>query len=78
VLGYLGKAVAKIHCVSDDDSDNTLVPFSTEQSISAALLGKEKEFVESIVSFGESYGAIVYEDHRLFVDAFRNNRFPEL
>jgi uncharacterized protein (DUF2252 family) len=78
VLGYLGKAVAKIHCVSDDDSDNTLVPFSTEQSISAALLGKEKEFVESIVSFGESYGAIVYEDHRLFVDAFRNNRFPGL
>jgi uncharacterized protein (DUF2252 family) len=78
VLGYLGQAVAKIHCVSDDDSDKTLVPFSTEQAISDLLKGREEKFVESIVSFGEKYGAIAYEDHRLFVDAFRNRRFPGL
>jgi uncharacterized protein (DUF2252 family) len=78
VLGYLGQAVAKIHCVSDDDSDTTLVPFSTEQAISSVLEGKEKQFVDSIVSFGENYGTIVYEDSRLFVDAFRNRRFPGL
>ena len=29
VLAYLGQATAKIHCVSDVDSDQTLVPFST-------------------------------------------------
>lgn len=78
VLGYLGQAIAKIHCVSDDDSDQTLVPFSTEQAIHAVLAGREDEFVEAMVRFGEKYGEIVRHDHRLFVDAFRNHRFPAL
>jgi hypothetical protein len=74
----LGQAIAKIHCVSDDDSDQTLVPFSTEQAIHAVLAGREDEFVEAMVRFGEKYGEIVRHDHRLFVDAFRNHRFPAL
>lgn len=78
LLGYLGKAVAKIHCVSDVHSDQTLVPFSTDEAIASALGGREEDFVKEMVAFGQSYGAVVRDDYRLFVDAFRNRLFPGL
>lgn len=78
LLGYLGRAVAKIHCVSDVDSDQTLVPFKTEEAIHAVLKGHEDKFVEAMVKFGQDYGEIVRDDHRLFVDAFRNHLFAGL
>jgi hypothetical protein len=31
-----------------------------------------------MVRFSEQYGAQVRNDHRLFVDAFRNHQFPGL
>jgi uncharacterized protein (DUF2252 family) len=74
VLGYLGQAVAKIHCVSDVDSDQTLVPFSTDQAIHAALQGKEDAFVAALIEFGQGYGDLVRDDYRLFIDAFRNHQ----
>jgi uncharacterized protein (DUF2252 family) len=74
VLGYLGQAVAKIHCVSDVDSDQTLVPFSTDQAIYAALQGKEDAFVAALIEFGQGYGDLVRDDYRLFIDAFRNHQ----
>jgi uncharacterized protein (DUF2252 family) len=78
VLAYLGQAVAKIHCVSDTDSDQTLVPFSTDQAISEVLDGREDEFVREMTEFGQGYGNIVRDDYRLFVDAFRNRMFAGL
>ncbi len=78
VLKYLGQATAKIHCVSDVDSDNTLVPFSVDAAIYAAVKGREEAFVKLLVNFGEKYGQVVGRDYDLFVDAFRNHRFPEL
>jgi uncharacterized protein (DUF2252 family) len=76
VLGYLGQATAKIHCVSDEDSDQTLVPFSTDRAIQRMLAGREEAFVEAMIAFGEGYGAVVRDDYRLFVDAFRNGLIP--
>jgi uncharacterized protein (DUF2252 family) len=78
VLAYLGQATAKIHCVSDVDSDQTLVPFSTDQAINDVLAGHEDEFVAEMKEFGQGYGSIVRDDYRLFVDAFRNRLFPGL
>ena len=78
LLTYLGQAVAKIHCISDEDSDQTLVPFSTEAAIDDVLSGREDAFVEHIVGFGEGYGAVARRDHTLFVDAFRNERIADL
>ncbi len=75
LVRYLGMAVAKIHCVSDIDSDQTLVPFSTDEAIHGVIAGHEDEFVREIRDFGQQYGAIVREDHELFVDAFRNGEF---
>ena len=76
VAESLGRCVAKIHCCSDDDSDQTLITYSIEHEINLVLDGREAEFIEYIVTFGESYGAIVRHDHNLFVDAFRNHLFP--
>ncbi|WP_236827461.1 MULTISPECIES: DUF2252 domain-containing protein [unclassified Blastococcus] len=76
VLEQLGRATAKLHCVGDADSDHTLVPFQTEEAITAMLGGREEEFVADLVEFAHGYAHRTQEDHRLFVDAFRAGRIP--
>jgi uncharacterized protein (DUF2252 family) len=78
VLNYLGRATAKVHCVADKDSDPTIVGFQTEDEIIEAVTGNEEEFVEEMVAFGTGYSEIARDDHRLFVDAFRNGQIPGL
>lgn len=78
LLTYLGQAVAKIHCVSDEDSDQTLVPFSTDRAITDVLAGREEAFVTHVADFGQGYGAVARRDHVLFVDAFRNREIADL
>ena len=74
-VNYLGQATAKIHCVSDVDSDQNLVPFSTDFAIHNVLEGKTDEFVNHLVDFGVRYGNQTRKDYTLFVDAFRNHQF---
>ena len=78
VLDYLGRATAKVHCVADKDSDPSVVGFQTEDEIVEAIDGKEDELVEEMVRFGMRYSEIARDDHRLFVDAFRNGQIPGL
>ena len=78
VLDYLGRATAKVHCVADEDSDSTIVGFQTEDEIVEAVSGKEEEFVKEMVGFGMGYSEVARDDHRLFVDAFRNGQIPGL
>jgi uncharacterized protein (DUF2252 family) len=76
VIEQLGRAVAKVHCVSDTDSDQSLVDFQTEEAIVAVIGDDVEEFVADMVAFGLEYAAIVRDDHRHFVDAFREGRIP--
>jgi uncharacterized protein (DUF2252 family) len=76
VLAQLGQATAKLHCVGDADSDHTLVPFQTEEAITAMLGGRREEFVEDLVAFAHDYARRTREDFRLFVDAFRAGQIP--
>ena len=76
LLRFLGQAVAKVHCVSDADSVQSLVRFQTEDAIVAAIGDRDSEFVAELVAFGHGYAAQVRDDHRYFVDAFRNGRIP--
>jgi len=78
LLDYLGRATAKVHCVSDADSDQRLVPFQTEDAILAVLDGREGEFAASMAEFGAAYGDLVRDDHRRFVESFRNGKVPGL
>src|SRR5918999_1294573 len=52
LLRHLGEATAKVHCVSDAGSEQTLVEFQTEQAIMAVLDGREDEFALDLVEFG--------------------------
>jgi uncharacterized protein (DUF2252 family) len=75
LLRCLGQATAKIHCVSDAGSAEELVDFQTEEAIEAVL---DEDFASDLAEFGTGYGERVREDHRLFVDAFRNGEIPGL
>ncbi|MDX6357143.1 MAG: hypothetical protein QOH37_197 [Nocardioidaceae bacterium] len=74
VVDQLGRATAKIHCASDEDSEQDLVDFQVEQAIATCLEGRRKGFTEHIVEFALGYAVRVREDHALFVDAFREAR----
>ncbi|WP_416956358.1 DUF2252 domain-containing protein [Nocardioides sp. T5] len=74
VVDLLGRATAKIHCASDEDSEQDLVDFQVEQAIAASLEGRRNEFVSWLCDWGIAYAVRVREDHALFVDAFREGR----
>ncbi|MFD7612484.1 DUF2252 domain-containing protein [Streptomyces sp. NPDC059828] len=74
----LGRATATMHAAADDESGHSLVPFSTERAIDAAIAADEDGFGELLVDFAHSYGAQARADHQIFVDLFRNGRIPGL
>lgn len=89
---YLGKAMAKIHCISDINSIETekharhhtgllpfdIIPEHTERTLREAINGNDEEFVRDMVSFAMNYGNQVRRDHHLFFEAFRNEKIPIL
>jgi uncharacterized protein (DUF2252 family) len=74
VIEQLGRAVAKVHCVGDADSDQELVGFQTEDAIDELIDGRDDEFIGDMVEFGLDYAKTVREDHRHFVEGFREGR----
>ncbi len=74
VVGLLGRATAKIHCASDEDSEQDLVEFQVEEAVVASLEGRRDEFVAWVCDFGVDYADRVREDHARFVEAFREGR----
>ena len=76
VLRYLGQAAAKVHCVSDEDSEQTLVAFQVEDAIVEVIGDDIDGFVRHVVDFATAYAERTRGDHRLFVDAFREGRMP--
>ncbi|NUR06414.1 MAG: DUF2252 domain-containing protein [Nocardioidaceae bacterium] len=74
VVQDLGRATAKIHCASDEDSEQDLVNFQTEEAICAVVEGRRRELVADLTDFGVEYAERVRRDHALFVDAFREGR----
>jgi uncharacterized protein (DUF2252 family) len=78
VVADLGRAVARMHSVADDESSHDLVDFSTEEAIVAAVDKDEAGFVAHLVDFAHRYGDQAREDQQDFVDLFRNGRLPGL
>jgi uncharacterized protein (DUF2252 family) len=74
VVDLLGRATAKVHCASDEDSQQDLVDFDVEAAIAASLEGRRNEFVQWVCDWGIAYAVRVREDHALFVDAFREGQ----
>lgn len=71
LLDSLGRAMAKVHCVADAQSDTQLVPFQTEAAIMQVVGGREAEFASWLSDFALHYAEVVRDGYRLFVDAFR-------
>jgi len=78
LLRSLGQATAKVHCVSDAGSDQALVDFQTEAAIMEVVGDQDAAFAEDLAEFGAGYGQLARDDHRRFVDAFRNGAIPGL
>jgi uncharacterized protein (DUF2252 family) len=71
VVDLLGRATAKIHCASDEDSEQDLVDFQVEEAIAGSLEGRRREFTAWLTDWGMDYSDTVREDHAHFVAAFR-------
>ena len=71
VVDLLGRATAKVHCASDEDSEQDLVDFQVEEAIAASLEGRRKEFIRWVTDFAVEYAEQVRADHAAFVNAFR-------
>ncbi|GAA2287800.1 DUF2252 domain-containing protein [Streptomyces kunmingensis] len=78
VVADLGRATAAMHAAADDLSGQSLVPFSTERAIDAAIAADEDGLAKLLVDFAHTYGARARADHQIFVDLFRNGRIPGL
>ncbi|MDT0435327.1 MULTISPECIES: DUF2252 domain-containing protein [Streptomyces] len=78
VVADLGRATAAMHAAADDQSGESLVPFSTERAIDAAIAADEDGFPDLMTDFAHAYGARARADHQIFVDLFRNGRIPGL
>ncbi|MEV4113951.1 DUF2252 domain-containing protein [Nonomuraea sp. NPDC049695] len=76
IMQDLGRAVARMHSVADDESSHDLVDFSTEEAIVAVIGDDKPGFIGMLVDFAHRYGAQAREDHQRFVDLFRNGRLP--
>src|SRR5690242_8480250 len=63
VVELLGRATAKVHCVSDEDSDEDLVDFQTEEAIIETIDEDPDGFVGALVDFGVDYAARTRRDH---------------
>ncbi|QYG93125.1 DUF2252 domain-containing protein [Iamia sp. SCSIO 61187] len=74
----LGRATAKVHCVSDETSEASLVDFQTEEAIRHVVGDRDEDLAADLSAFGMAYGALARDDHRRFVDAFRNGQIPGL
>ena len=76
LLRDLGRATAKVHCVSDAGSEHPLVDVEVEGRITAMIGDRTEAFAADLADFGAAYGALTRQDHRRFVDAFRNGMIP--
>jgi uncharacterized protein (DUF2252 family) len=74
VVEQLGRATAKVHCASDEDSDQTLVGFQVEEAVAGSVEGRRRAFTEAVTEFAIDYATQVRRDHALFVEAFRAGR----
>ena len=72
LVNDLGRATAKIHCVSDEGNEHPLVDVNVEAKITAVIGDRDDDFVSWLAAWGTDYGRLTREDHRRFVDAFRN------
>lgn len=75
LVRQLGRATAKIHCVSDAGSGgHPLVAVEVEEAITAVIGDRVADFAADLAAFGAAYGALTRDDHRRFVERSATGR----
>ncbi len=75
LVEQLGRATAKVHCVSDSDTEGGVVRVQVEEAVARSIGGDVDGLVTDMRRFAHAYAGRAREDHRLFVDAFRAGAF---
>ncbi|HEX8496451.1 MAG TPA: DUF2252 domain-containing protein [Actinomycetales bacterium] len=78
LVEQLGRATAKVHCVSDSDADAGVVQGQVEEAIARSVGDGVDDLVRDMRLFAHKYAARARADHRLFVDAFRAGAFASV
>ena len=69
-MGYVGKAVAKNHAISDKDYDAAIIPYSVDKEVTDIVSGNKSGFKDEIVNFAVDYATQVEYDYASFVNAY--------
>ena len=68
------------HAASGVATARSLLDYGSKGDVEAKITdvigGRDEEFARHLATFGAEYGALTREDHRRFVDAFRNGMIP--
>ena len=76
VIEQLGRRSPRCTASATPTATRTFVDFQTEDAIVEVIGDRDDDFVDDMVSFGLDYAATVRDDHRHFVEAFREGRIP--
>ena len=52
------------------------IDFEIEEALMACIGDEDDRFAADLATFGAAYGELARDDHRRFVDAFRNGAIP--
>jgi uncharacterized protein (DUF2252 family) len=69
-VGYMGKALATVHSVSDQDYDATLISYSMDKQIDDVTANAKTAFKTETVNFATDYALQVQYDWQSFVNAY--------
>ena len=72
LVGDLGRATAKVHCVSDEGNEHPLVDVNVEAKITDVIGDRGDEFAHDLAAWGAEYGALAREEPRPLVGPVRN------
>ncbi len=78
LVEQLGRATAKVHCVSDADAAAGVVDGQVEEVIAACVGDDLDGLVRDLTRFAHAYADRARQDHRLFVEAFRGGALHQV
>ncbi|KGI76741.1 DUF2252 domain-containing protein [Oleiagrimonas soli] len=68
--GYMGKALASAHALSDKDYDDTLIPYSEDKEVADITDHHHDAFRAEVRAFADDYAQQVKDDYQSFLDAY--------
>ncbi len=71
-MGYTGKALARIHALSDKDYSSSFISTGVDKAVSDVTSGQKSAFKDEISAFATAYADQVQLDYQSFVSAYNS------